>query len=109
MRQRDRKRPDALCLVQSDAVTRSGGGFSREIPVGLASALYDLARRHEVLEQEPLPADHKLWTLPGALTPHTAGCGPCLDDRRWEIILDNCRHFLANQPLRNLVDKARWF
>ena len=30
-------------------------------------------------------------------------------DRRYEIILDNCRRFLAGQPLRNLVDKARWF
>ncbi len=64
----------------------------------------------DVFEQEPLPADHKLWTLPGVLlTPHTAGYGPYLDDRRYEIILDNCRRFLAGQPLRNLVDKARWF
>ena len=56
------------------------------------------------------PADHKLWTLPGVLlTPHTAGYGPYLDDRRYEIILDNCRRFLAGQPLRNLVDKSRWF
>ena len=64
----------------------------------------------DVLEEEPLPAGHKLWTLPGVLlTPHTAGYGPYLDDRRYEIILDNCRRFLAGQPLRNLVDKARWF
>ena len=32
-----------------------------------------------------------------------------LTDRRYDIILDNCRRFLADQPLRNLVDKARWF
>src|SRR5438270_742747 len=63
-----------------------------------------------VFEQEPLPADHPLWTIPGVLlTPHTAGYGPYLDERRYEIILDNCRRFLAGQPLRNLVDKARWF
>jgi D-isomer specific 2-hydroxyacid dehydrogenase-like protein len=50
----------------------------------------------DVFEQEPLPADHKLWTMPGVLlTPHTAGYGPYLDDRRYEIILDNCRRFLA--------------
>src|SRR5207248_1104769 len=67
-------------------------------------------RRRDVYEQEPLPADHPLWTTPGALlTPHTAGYGPYLDERRYEIILDNCRRFLAGQPLRNLVDKARWF
>lgn len=64
----------------------------------------------DVYEQEPLPADHKLWTLPGVLlTPHTAGHGPYLDDRRYEVLSDNCRRFAAGEPLRNLVDKARWF
>ena len=64
----------------------------------------------DVFEREPLPADHLLWTTPGVLlTPHVAGYGPYLDERRYEIILDNCRRFLAGQPLRNLVDKARWF
>src|SRR5438270_13469138 len=64
----------------------------------------------DVFEQEPLPIDHPLWTTPGVLlTPHTAGYGPYLDERRYDIILDNCRRFLAGQPLRNLVDKARWF
>jgi phosphoglycerate dehydrogenase-like enzyme len=64
----------------------------------------------DVFEQEPLPADHPLWTMPGVLiTPHTAGFGPYLDERRFEILLDNCKRFLAGQPLRNVVDKARWF
>jgi len=64
----------------------------------------------DVFEQEPLPADHPLWTMPGVLiTPHTAGHGPFLDERRFEILLDNSRRFLAGQPLRNVVDKAAWF
>jgi phosphoglycerate dehydrogenase-like enzyme len=64
----------------------------------------------DVFEQEPLPAAHPLWIIPGVLiTPHTAGYGPYLDDRRFEILLDNSRRFLAGQPLRNVVDKARWF
>ena len=64
----------------------------------------------DVFEQEPLPADHPLWTMPGVLlTPHTAGFGPYLDNRRLEILLDNCRRFAAGQPLRNVVDKAAWF
>jgi phosphoglycerate dehydrogenase-like enzyme len=64
----------------------------------------------DVFEQEPLPADHPLWTLPNVLmTPHTAGHGPYLDERRFEVLLDNARRFLAGQPLRNVVDKARWF
>jgi len=64
----------------------------------------------DVFEQEPLPADHPLWTMPGVLiTPHTAGFGPHLDERRFGVLLDNCRRFLAAEPLRNVVDKASWF
>jgi len=64
----------------------------------------------DVFEQEPLPATHPLWTMPGVLiTPHTAGYGPYLDDRRYEILRDNCQRFLAGQPLRNVVDKTSWF
>jgi phosphoglycerate dehydrogenase-like enzyme len=64
----------------------------------------------DVFEREPLPADHPLWTLPNVLiTPHTAGFGPHLDERRFDILLDNCRRFVAGQPLRNVVDKAAWF
>ena len=64
----------------------------------------------DVFEQEPLPAEHPLWTMPGVLiTPHTAGYGPYLDERRYEVLADNCRRFLAGRELRNIVDKSRWF
>jgi phosphoglycerate dehydrogenase-like enzyme len=64
----------------------------------------------DVFEREPLPPEHPLWTMPGVLiTPHTAGFGPYLDDRRLEILLDNCRRFGDGQPLRNVVVKAAWF
>ncbi len=64
----------------------------------------------DVFEQEPLPADHPLWTMPGVLiTPHTAGHGPYLDERRFAVLSDNTRRFLAGQELRNIVDKSRWF
>jgi phosphoglycerate dehydrogenase-like enzyme len=64
----------------------------------------------DVFEEEPLPADHPLWSAPNVLlTPHTAGYGPYLDDRRLEIIVDNARRFASDKPLRNVVDKAHWF
>jgi phosphoglycerate dehydrogenase-like enzyme len=64
----------------------------------------------DVFEQEPLPSGHPLWTMPNVLiTPHTAGYGPFLDQRRFEILRDNCRAMLSGCPLRNLVDKAAWF
>ncbi len=64
----------------------------------------------DVFEQEPLPAGHPLWSLPNVLiTPHVAGYGPYLDERRFEIIAANCRAFAAGRPLRNVVDKRTWF
>jgi phosphoglycerate dehydrogenase-like enzyme len=64
----------------------------------------------DVYEIEPLPATHPLWTMPNVLlTPHTAGHGPYLDDRRRDVLVDNAKRFVASQPLRNVVDKARWF
>lgn len=64
----------------------------------------------DVYEQEPLPAEHPLWGLPNVLlTPHMAGYGPHLNERRFQIIQDNCRAFAEGRPLRNVVDKANWF
>ena len=56
----------------------------------------------DVFEQEPLRADHPLGTLPNVLiTPHTAGHGPYLDERRFEVLLDNARRFLGGPERRN--------
>ncbi len=64
----------------------------------------------DVFEIEPLPHDHPLWDAPGMIvTPHVAASGPYLDDRRTEILLDNCVRFNEGRPLRNVVDKAHWF
>ncbi len=64
----------------------------------------------DVYEIEPLPADHPLWTAPNVLlTPHVAGHGPFLDERRLELITDNARRFANGLPLRNVVDKLNWF
>ena len=64
----------------------------------------------DVFEIEPLPPNHPLWTAPGVLiTPHVASDGPYLDVRRFELFIDNCIRFNDGQPLRNVVDKARWF
>ena len=64
----------------------------------------------DVFEIEPLPSNHALWSAPNVLiTPHTAGFGPYLDDRRLDILLDNCRRFAVGESLRNIVDKTTWF
>ncbi len=64
----------------------------------------------DVYEQEPLPASHPLWGLPNVLlTPHMAGYGPHLNERRFQVIEGNCRAFAEGRPLRNVVDKSTWF
>ena len=32
-----------------------------------------------------------------------------LDERRFEVLRDNARRFVSGRPLRNVVDKSRWF
>jgi len=65
----------------------------------------------DVFEIEPLPADHKLWTMPNTLlTPHIAAhFADNIPERQFEILLDNARRFAAGEPLRNMVDKAVWY
>lgn len=65
----------------------------------------------DVFELEPLPEDHKLWTLPNVLlTPHIAAKdAENIPQRQFEILLDNARRFANDRPLRNIVDKSVWY
>ena len=65
----------------------------------------------DVFEIEPLPAEHPLWTLENVLlTPHVAVAdAEDIAERRYALLADNARRFLAGEPLRNVVDKARWY
>ena len=65
----------------------------------------------DVFEIEPLPADHPLWRQDNVLiTPHVAVADAAdIPERRYELLADNARRFLAGEPLRNIVDKARWY
>jgi phosphoglycerate dehydrogenase-like enzyme len=64
----------------------------------------------DVFETEPLPAGHPLWTMENVIiTPHSAAASPRVAERHLESLLDNLRRFATGAPLRNVVDKARWF
>ena len=65
----------------------------------------------DVFEIEPLPADHPLWRQDNVLiTPHVAVADAAdIPQRRYELLADNARRFLAGEGLRNVVDKARWY
>jgi phosphoglycerate dehydrogenase-like enzyme len=64
----------------------------------------------DVFETEPLSADHPLWRRPEVLiTPHVAGAGPHEAERRFAVLLENARRFIAGDNLINVVDKSKWF
>ena len=59
----------------------------------------------DVTREEPLPADHPLWTHPGVtLTAHTSALTSESRKRNDELFLENLSAFLNGEPLRNLVD-----
>ena len=64
----------------------------------------------DVYEVEPVPAEHPLWNHENViLTPHIAGHSPAIAERHLEVLLDNAGRFVRGEPLRNVVDKQRWF
>ena len=59
----------------------------------------------DVSDPEPLPPGHPLWTAPNVfITGHTSGRTPYYWHRAGRILRANIAHFLAGEPLENLVD-----
>ena len=65
----------------------------------------------DVFEIEPLPDEHPLWHQENVLiTPHVAVADAAdIPERRYQLLLENARRFLAGEPLGNVVDKTRWY
>jgi phosphoglycerate dehydrogenase-like enzyme len=64
----------------------------------------------DVFRTEPLPAEHPFWTTPGIVVlPHVGGLHPERDGLVAELWVDNLRAFLADRPLRQVVDRARGY
>jgi phosphoglycerate dehydrogenase-like enzyme len=64
----------------------------------------------DVFEVEPLPANHSLWRMPNVIiTPHVAGTSPRIAERHLQVLLENIHRFCRDEPLLNVVDKAKWF
>jgi phosphoglycerate dehydrogenase-like enzyme len=64
----------------------------------------------DVFRTEPLPAGHPFWTTPGIVVlPHVGGLHPRRDVLVADLWVDNLRRFLAGQPLRQVVDRARGY
>jgi phosphoglycerate dehydrogenase-like enzyme len=61
----------------------------------------------DVTDPEPLPVGHPLWSAPNLLiTPHIAGSSPAMMDRVMRLIGDQCRRYLAGEPLAHIVTEG---
>jgi phosphoglycerate dehydrogenase-like enzyme len=61
----------------------------------------------DVTDPEPLPVGHPLWSAPNLLiTPHIAGSSPGMMDRVMRFIGDQCRRYLAGEPLAHIVTEG---
>ncbi len=63
----------------------------------------------DVVEPEPLPADHPLWRAPGLLsmTPHIAGDSPAGHHRAAELAGDQLARWCRGEELINVVRRGR--
>ena len=61
----------------------------------------------DVVEPEPLPADHPLWDLEGALiTPHVGASVDGMVERAYRPVGPQLRRFAAGEPLENTVTEG---
>lgn len=64
----------------------------------------------DVTRYEPLPADHRFWTLPNLiLTQHSGGGTENEIERKIDWFLNNMTHYLLGDPLISAVDFARGY
>lgn len=61
----------------------------------------------DTVPEEPLPADHPLWSAPNVwITPHISASSPQTESRSLEFFYENLRRFVAGEELTNIVDKS---
>ncbi|MBB4688406.1 2-hydroxyacid dehydrogenase [Amycolatopsis jiangsuensis] len=91
--------PDSALVVNVGRGTAiDTAALTAEVAAGRLRAALD------VTDPEPLPADHPLWTLGGAIiTPHVAGGSDSFYPRAKRLAERQLRHFAAGEELENLV------
>ncbi len=81
-------------LVDTDALVA-------ELEAGRLRAALD------VTDPEPLPADHPLWSAPGALiVPHVGGASTAMKPRTVRLIRTQIERMLAGEPPINVVHES---
>jgi phosphoglycerate dehydrogenase-like enzyme len=89
---------DALVVNVGRGTAIDTGALLAETRAGRLRAALD------VVEPEPLPADHPLWTVPGVvLTPHIAGGSASFYPRAKRLAGEQLRRYARGEELLNLV------
>ncbi len=64
----------------------------------------------DVTREEPLPANSPLWEAPNLyLSPHCSTAREGYDQALMELFCDNLERYMAQEPLRNVVDPDRGY
>lgn len=102
---------ELLGLLTPGAILVNAGRANCIVESALLSALKTGQLRHAVLDvmpEEPLPAEHRLWTLENlSITSHTSA--PTREAAIVDLFLDNYRRYRAGEPLNYLIDFKRGY
>jgi phosphoglycerate dehydrogenase-like enzyme len=64
----------------------------------------------DVVDPEPLPPDHPLWTMPNVIiTPHSSSDSDVDEVSRWLVVRENLRRYVAGERMLSVVDPARGY
>ncbi len=64
----------------------------------------------DVVDPEPLPADHPLWRMPNVIiTPHISSDSDVSSDARWLLARENLRRYAAGEKMLSVVDLKRGY
>ena len=64
----------------------------------------------DVFEEEPLPAESPLWSLPNVIvTPHISGNSDRYDAMVTDVFVENLTRYLDDRPLLNVLDRSRGY
>ncbi len=64
----------------------------------------------DVFVDEPLKRDSPLWLMKNVIiTAHYAGASESINNRFLEVALDNMSRYRGGRPMRNIVDKGRFY
>ncbi len=95
-----------LGLMRRGALLINGGRGATIDTEALVDALHAGHVRAvlDVVEPEPLPAGHRLWSAPNVtITPHSAGDTPGAARAAWVLVGEQLRRHVAGEQLHNVV------